>query len=78
MQLTQLVTPKELKMKINARGFRARSGKDFDLRDWPTTVKPFCKSKKQHQELLEKHVEELSSLQQLLRPARQSKAEISS
>ena len=42
-----------------------RSGKNFHLREWPTTVRPFYKSKKQYQELLEKHVEELSSLQQL-------------
>jgi PPK2 family polyphosphate:nucleotide phosphotransferase len=54
-----------MKMKINSKDFRVRSGKDFDLSEWPTTVKPFCKSKKQYQELLEKHVEELSSLQQL-------------
>jgi PPK2 family polyphosphate:nucleotide phosphotransferase len=54
-----------MKMKINSKDFRVRSGKNFDLREWPTTVKPFCKSKKQYQELLEKHVEELSSLQQL-------------
>jgi PPK2 family polyphosphate:nucleotide phosphotransferase len=54
-----------MKMKINSKEFRVRSGKDFDLREWPTTVKHFCKSKKQYQELLEKHVEELSSLQQL-------------
>jgi PPK2 family polyphosphate:nucleotide phosphotransferase len=54
-----------MKMKINSKDFRVRSGKDFDLREWPTTVKPFCESKKQYQELLEKHVEELSSLQQL-------------
>ncbi len=52
-------------MKINSKDFRVRSGKNFDLREWPTTVKPFCKSKKQYQERLEKHVEELSSLQQL-------------
>ena len=52
-------------MKIDSRDFRVRSGKQVDLREWPTTVKPFCKSKKQYQELLEKHVEELSSLQQL-------------
>ena len=32
---------------------------------WPTIVKPFCKSKKRYQELLEEHVEKLSSLQQL-------------
>jgi PPK2 family polyphosphate:nucleotide phosphotransferase len=52
-------------MKINSKDFCVRSGKKFDLREWPTIVKPFCKSKKQYQELLEKHVEELSSLQQL-------------
>ena len=52
-------------MKINSKDFRVRSGKNFDLREWPTTVKPLYKSKKQYQELLEKHVEELSSLQQL-------------
>lgn len=52
-------------MKINAKDFRVRSGKHFDLRKWPTIVKPFYKSKKQYQELLEKHVGELSSRQQL-------------
>ena len=36
------------------------------LREWPTRVKPFCKSKKQYQKLLETHVEDLSSLQRLL------------
>ena len=35
------------------------------LKEWPTKVKPFFKSKKQYQKLLEEHVEELSSLQQL-------------
>ncbi len=52
-------------MKIYSKDFRVRSGKNFDLREWPTTVQPFCKSKKVYQELLEKHVEELSSMQQL-------------
>jgi PPK2 family polyphosphate:nucleotide phosphotransferase len=52
-------------MKINSTDFRVRTGKNFDLREWSTTVKPFYKSKKQYQELLEKHVKELSSLQQL-------------
>ncbi len=52
-------------MKINSKDFRLRSGKDFDLRKRPTAVKPFCESKKQYQKLLQKHVEELSSLQQL-------------
>jgi len=54
-----------MKMKINSKDFRVRSGKKVNLREWPTIVKPFCKSTKRYQELLEKHVEELSSLQQL-------------
>ena len=52
-------------MKIDLMDFRVRSGKNFDLSEWPTTVKPFYKSKKQYEELLEKHVKELSSLQRL-------------
>ncbi|MFZ0923386.1 MAG: hypothetical protein WA020_09985, partial [Candidatus Acidiferrales bacterium] len=35
------------------------------LSKWPTLIKPFCKSKKRYEKLLEKHVEELSALQQL-------------
>ena len=35
------------------------------LDDWPTTVKPFCKSKKQYQKLLGEHIEELASLQRI-------------
>ena len=52
-------------MKIHSRDFRVRPTEKVDLRKWPTIVKPFYKSKKQYQKLLEKHVEELSSLQQL-------------
>ena len=52
-------------MKINSKDFRVPPGKKVELSEWPTIVKPFCKSKEQYQELLEKHVEELSSLQQL-------------
>ncbi len=52
-------------MKIHSNDFRVRPGKKVDLRKWPTIVKPFYKSKKRYQKLLEKHVEELSSLQQL-------------
>jgi PPK2 family polyphosphate:nucleotide phosphotransferase len=54
-----------MKMKINSKDFRVRPGEKVKLREWPTIVKPFCKSKKQYQKLLEKHVEKLSSLQQL-------------
>ena len=52
-------------MKIDSKDFLVRPGKKVELRKWPTIVKPFCKSKEQYQELLEKHVEELSSLQRL-------------
>ena len=54
-----------MKMKINSKDFRVRPGKKFKLKEWPTKVKPFFKSKKQYQKLLEEHVEELNSLQQL-------------
>ena len=52
-------------MKIKSKDFRVRHEEKVKLRKWPTSVKPICKSKKQYQKLLEKHVEELSSLQQL-------------
>ena len=52
-------------MKINSKDFRVRSGKKVTLSDWPTIVKPVCKSKKRYHKLLEEHVEELSSLQRL-------------
>jgi PPK2 family polyphosphate:nucleotide phosphotransferase len=35
------------------------------LKEWPTRVKPVCKSKKKYQKLLEAHIGELSSLQNL-------------
>ncbi len=54
-----------MKMKINSKDFRVRPGEKVKLHKWPTIVEPFCKSKKQYKKLLEKHVEELSSLQQL-------------
>jgi PPK2 family polyphosphate:nucleotide phosphotransferase len=53
------------KMRINSKDFRVRPGEKVKLKKWPTTVQPFCRSKKRYQKLLEAHVEELSSLQQL-------------
>jgi PPK2 family polyphosphate:nucleotide phosphotransferase len=52
-------------MKINLKDFRVRPGEKVNLREWPTVVKPFCKSKERYRELLEEHVAELSSLQRL-------------
>jgi PPK2 family polyphosphate:nucleotide phosphotransferase len=53
------------KMKIHSKDFRVRPGEKVDLKKWPTIVKPFYKSKNRYHKLLEKHVEELSALQQI-------------
>jgi PPK2 family polyphosphate:nucleotide phosphotransferase len=52
-------------MRINAKDFRLRPGEKFKLGEWPTTVEPICKSKKDYHKLLKEHVEELSALQEL-------------
>ena len=52
-------------MKIHAKDFRVPPRKKVDLAQWPTRAERFFKSKEQYQELLEKHVEGLSSRQQL-------------
>jgi PPK2 family polyphosphate:nucleotide phosphotransferase len=52
-------------MKIDSQDFRVPPGKKVKLGDWPTTVKPFCKSTEEYKVLLDKQVEELSSLQRL-------------
>jgi len=52
-------------MSINSKDFRMRPGEKVKLREWPTVVLPFCKSKKRYQKVLGEHVEELSSLQRL-------------
>jgi PPK2 family polyphosphate:nucleotide phosphotransferase len=54
-----------MKMTIDSKDFRVRPGEKVKLNQWPTRVKPFCKSKKEYQQLLEEHVAELSSLQRL-------------
>ena len=33
-------------MKINSKDFRVRPGEKVKLKEWPTIVKPFYKSKK--------------------------------
>jgi len=52
-------------MKIDSKDFRVRNGHKVKLKKWPTIIKPYCHSKKEYQELLEKHIEKLSSLQRL-------------
>src|SRR5579863_7054173 len=65
MRTTRRTLRKGTKMKISSKDFRVRPGERIKLRDRPTIMKPFCKSKKAYQELLREHVEGLSSLQQL-------------
>jgi PPK2 family polyphosphate:nucleotide phosphotransferase len=52
-------------MKINSKHFRVNEGEAVKLKDWPTIAKPIYKSKQQYQELLQDHVDKLSSLQEL-------------
>jgi PPK2 family polyphosphate:nucleotide phosphotransferase len=53
-------------MKFDPNDFRVREGHDVRLRKWPTTVAAAYKSEQSYQKLLEDHVAQLSSLQQLL------------
>ncbi|MDH2907343.1 MAG: polyphosphate kinase 2 family protein [Candidatus Nitrosotalea sp.] len=53
-------------MKINSKDFRVRSGEKVKLNKWPTVVKPVYKSKDQYKQILGEHIQELSSLQNLL------------
>ena len=55
----------KLDTKISSKDFRVSPGRKVDLGKWPTIVEPYAKSKKQYKELLERHVEKLSSLQAL-------------
>jgi PPK2 family polyphosphate:nucleotide phosphotransferase len=52
-------------MKIDGKDFRVRPGEKVELSKWPTKVNPFFDSKNDYRKLLEAHVAELSSLQQL-------------
>ena len=53
-------------MKIKFKDYRAREGQKVKLKKWPTRVKPLYQSRRQYQQLLAKHVDQLSSLQRLL------------
>jgi PPK2 family polyphosphate:nucleotide phosphotransferase len=53
-------------MKIHSKDFRVGEGDKVDLKKWPTKVDPVYKSKDQYKKLLDDHVAQLSSQQQLL------------
>src|SRR5690349_3105883 len=52
--------------KIKPKHFRVPAGEDVNLKKWPTLTKPFYESKKDYSEILQKQVEQLSSLKHLL------------
>ena len=52
-------------MKIDSKDFRVPEGKTVKLRNWPTLVKPFYRSKDDYQDMLTHHVKRLSDLQEL-------------
>jgi PPK2 family polyphosphate:nucleotide phosphotransferase len=52
-------------MTISSEEFRVLPGKEFKLVDRKTAIKPLFQSKKEYQKLLQDHVAQLSSLQQL-------------
>ena len=53
-------------MKIHSKDFRVAEGDEVNLKKWPTKVDPVYKSKDQYKKLLEEHVTQLSSQQELL------------
>jgi PPK2 family polyphosphate:nucleotide phosphotransferase len=53
-------------MPISLKDFRVKGGSDVDLDKWPTDAKHIYQSKDDYRMMLAQHVEQLSSLQQLL------------
>jgi PPK2 family polyphosphate:nucleotide phosphotransferase len=53
-------------MKIKVKQLAAPEGKKVRLENYPTCTKPLYSSKRNYEELLEKHVSELSAKQQVL------------
>lgn len=53
-------------MKIHSVAFRIGQGEPLDLATRPTTLAPLCKSDKHYAARLQRHVAQLSDLQQLL------------
>jgi PPK2 family polyphosphate:nucleotide phosphotransferase len=53
-------------MKIDVKSFRVGKDDKVNLKKWPTEVSPVYKSTEQYQELLSKHIQQLSDMQNLL------------
>ena len=54
-----------MKTDIRIEKFRVPPGENVKLKECPTLVEPFYKSKKRYHKLLEEYVDELSSLQRM-------------
>jgi len=52
-------------MTIDSKSYRVPPDKKVDLSKWPTIVDPYYDSKEQYKDLLQQHMEKLSSLQDL-------------
>lgn len=57
---------KSISAKIKSADFYVQGGDKFKLSKLPTKIEPVYQSKKQYQEVLAEHTEQLSKLQQLL------------
>jgi len=53
-------------MKIESNKFRISEGESVKLKQWPTKVRPFYKSKEDYKTILETHIRDLSARQGLL------------
>jgi len=53
-------------MKIESNKFRISEGESVKLKQWPTKVRPFYKSKEDYKTILETHIRDLSARQSLL------------
>ena len=51
---------------VDPKTYRVRPGHAVHLDKWPTRVQPLYASKEEYQEVLQKHIEELTSLQSVL------------
>ncbi len=53
-------------MKINIKDFQVMERSSVELKKYPTMIKPFYKSKDQYKDVLVRHIEELSNMQNVL------------
>lgn len=52
-------------MKINTKDFQVEPGQKIKLKDWPTDIESFYKSKKDYQKLQKESVDEMAELQRV-------------